>query len=78
MNTSKFLSECDIIALKNEIESNEQQKVFELNKMSEEKSHLEKTLNGINAKYLKDIDVDSNLVQWFRNFIFRYSVFQEQ
>jgi golgin subfamily B member 1 len=63
LDTSKLQSECDIIALKNEIESNEQQKVFELNKMSEEKSHLEKTLNEINAKYLKDIDVDSNFIQ---------------
>ena len=56
-------SECDIIALKNEIESNEQQKAFELNKISEEKSQLEKTLNEINANYLKDIDADSNLIE---------------
>ena len=56
-------SECDIIALKNDIESNEQQKAFELNKISEEKSQLEKTLNEINANYLIDIDADSNLIE---------------
>ena len=60
LDTYKLQKECDIIALKNEIESMEQSHKHELNIMIEDKNKLEIKLNELTQQQFSNIQQDQS------------------